>query len=111
VISAADAGNEQARLAYEVYVYRIQTSVAAMTAAMEGLDGLVFSGGAGEASSRLRADTCSRLGFLGLRLDDSRNEGIRGDGSVSPDGAAPVVLVVEAREDLEIARHARALLG
>jgi len=111
VISAADAGNEQARLAYEVYVYRIQTSVAAMTAAMEGLDGLVFTGGAGEASSRLRADTCSRLGFLGLRLDDSRNEGIRGDGSVSPDGAAPVVLVVEAREDLEIARHARALLG
>jgi acetate kinase len=81
-----------------------------MTAAMEGLDGLVFTGGAGEASSRLRRDTCSRLGFLGVRLDDSRNEGVRGDGPVSPDGTVPAVLVVEAREDLEIARHVRALL-
>jgi acetate kinase len=111
VISAADAGGEDARLAYEIYVYRIQTNVAAMVAAMEGIDALVFTGGAGEASSRLRADTCARLGFLGIRLDDSKNKGLSGDGIASLVDTAPAVLVVEAREDIEIARHVRELLA
>jgi len=110
VISAADAGDGDARLAYEVYVYRIQTHVAAMVAAMEGVDALVFTGGAGEASWRLRADVCHRLGFLGLRLDASTNTALRGDGWVSTVGVAPAVLVVVAREDIEIARHVRELL-
>jgi acetate kinase len=111
VISAADAGGGDARLAYEIYVYRIQTNVAAMVAAMEGIDALVFTGGAGEASSRLRADTCARLGFLGIRLDDSKNKGLSGDGIASLVDTAPAVLVVEAREDIEIARHVRELLA
>jgi acetate kinase len=111
VISEKDAGDADAHLAYEVYVYRIQTSVAAMTAAMGGIDGLVFTGGAGEASSRLRADVCAGLAFLGVGLDDSRNQAVRGDGPVSPERSHPAVLVVEAREDLEIARHVRELLG
>ena len=116
VISAADQGDQDARLAYEVYVYRIQTHVAAMVAAMEGVDALVFTGGAGEASSRLRADTCARLGYLDLRLDGPRNSALgdvaqNGDGVASPVDAAPAVLVVEAREDIEIARHVRGLLA
>jgi len=110
VIDSADAGQETAQLAYDVYVYRFQTAVAAMTAAMGGIDGLVFTGGAGEASSRLRADTCVGLGFLGVGLEDARNEALLGDGIVSPPGGAPAVLVVQAREDLEIARHVRELL-
>jgi acetate kinase len=111
VISAADAGGEDARLAYEIYVYRIQTSVAAMVAAMEGIDALVFTGGAGEASSRLRADACARLGFLGIRLDGSKNKALTGDDFASLIDIAPAVLVVEAREDIEIARHVRKLLA
>jgi acetate kinase len=111
VISAADAGDEDARNAYEVYVYRIQTNVAAMVAAIEGLDALVFTGGAGEASSRLRRDTCDRLGYLDIRLDEPRNTAVDGDGFASPVDADPAVLVVEAREDIEIARHVRALLA
>ena len=111
VIEAADAGDHEARLAYEVYVYRIQTNVAAMCAAMDGLDGLVFTGGAGEASSRLRADTCAGLGFLGVRLEDKSNQTRTGDGLVSGPRAMPAVLVVQAREDLEIARHVRELLN
>jgi len=118
VIEAADAGDHEARLAYEVYADRIQTSVVAMCAAMcaamcvamDGLDGLVFTGGAGEASSRLRADTCTGLGFLGVRIEDTSNQTRTGDGLVSGPGAMPAVLVVEAREDLEIARHVRELL-
>ncbi len=111
VIDAADAGDSKARLAYEVYVYRIQTSVAAMCAAMEGIDALVFTGGAGEASSRLRADTCAGLSFLGVRLLGTTNEGCTGDGVVSPSEASPAVIVVESREDIEIVHHVRELLA
>jgi acetate kinase len=111
VIAAMDAGDPNAGLAYEVYVYRIQTSVAAMCAAMGGMDVLVFTGGAGEASPRLRADTCDGLAFLGVTLEALSNSAIQGDGLLSPQGGLPAVLVVHAREDLEIARHVRELLG
>jgi acetate kinase len=110
VIAAADGGDESALLAYEVYVYRLQTSIAAMTAAMGGLDGLVFTGGAGEASARLRGDVCAALGFLGVWLDLVRNTACHGDDVVSPPNSAASVAVVLAREDLEIARHVRDLL-
>jgi acetate kinase len=111
VIEAAGAGNQDAQLAYDVYVYRIQTSVGAMCAALRGVDGLVFTGGAGEASPRLRADVGAGLGFLGVRVDDALNLESSGDALVSAGAASPAVLVVEAREDLEIARHVRELLA
>ena len=111
VMAVMDAGDPYAGLAYEVYVYRIQTSMAAMCAAMGGMDGLVFTGGAGEASPRLRADICDGLAFLGVTLEDSGNRAMRGEGLLSPEGVLPAVLVVLAREDLEIARHVRELLG
>ena len=111
VIAAMDTGDPDAGLAYEVYVYRIQTSVAAMCAAMGGMDGLVFTGGAGEASPRLRADTCDGLAFLGVTLEASSNRAMQGEALLSPEGMLPAVLVVPAREDLEIARHVRELLG
>ena len=82
-----------------------------MCAAMDGLDGLVFTGGAGEASWRLRADTCAGLGFLGVRLEEGSNRASTGDALVSAPSVMPAVLVVEAREDLEIARYVRELLN
>jgi acetate kinase len=111
IITAADAGDEKARLAYDIFVYRIQTNVAAMCAAMEGADGLVFTGGAGEASTRLRSDVCAALRFLGFALDAAANEMTSGDRLISPRGQSPAVLVVQAREDLEITRHVRQLLA
>lgn len=109
VLVAMDAGDQDALLAYEVYVYRIQAGVAAMCAAMDGMDGLVFTGGAGEAAPRLRLDACAGLGFLGVRLDVSASQFSEGDRLISPEGENPV-LVVHAREDVEIARHVRELL-
>ncbi len=109
VLAAMDAGDPDARLAYEVYVYRIQTGVAAMCAAMGGMDGLVFTGGAGEATHRLRLDACADLGFLGVRLDVSASQFGEGDRLISPEGGNPVI-VVHAREDLEITRHVRELV-
>jgi acetate kinase len=109
-MAAMDTGDQDARLAYQVYMYRIQTGVAAMCAAMDGLDGLVFTGGAGEASARLRLDVCASLGFLGVGLQASTNQDNEGDGLVSPEAAVPAVLVVHAREDLEIVRSVRELV-
>ena len=109
VMEAMDAGDSAASLAYAVYVYRIQVSIAAMCGAMAGLDGLVFTGGAGEAEPRLRADIYAQLGFLSLVLDTSSNFMNAGDRVVSPRDRSPAALVVLAREDLEIARNVREL--
>jgi len=111
VLSAADAGDERAGLAYAVYLHRLRAGVAAMAAAMGGLDGVVFTGGAGESSARLRRDACDGLGFLGVIVDDEANEHASGDRLVSPPATAAPVVVVAAREDLEIARQVRAVLG
>ena len=114
VLEAADGGDERARLAVGVYLHRLRGAVAAMAAATGGTDALVFTGGAGEHSARLRRDACAGLGFLGIELDDARNEGATGDAPdvvVSPEHAAAAVVVVHAREDLEIAGQVRALLG
>jgi acetate kinase len=100
-----------ARLALEVYVHRLRAGIAAMVAAMDGLDALVFTGGVGENAPEVRARAVAGLGFLGLALDDARNRAARGDQDVSADGAGVHVLVIAAREDLEIARQVRAVLG
>lgn len=110
VIAAMDAGVPAAGLAYDVYVYRVQTSTAAMCAAMGGIDGLVFTGGAGEAAARLRSDICRGLEFLGIRVDPSRNDAGGTDRVVSPEGSLPAACVVHAREDLQIARQVREVL-
>jgi acetate kinase len=114
VLEAADRGDERAGVAFGVYVHRLRAQISAMVAALDGLDGLVFTGGAGEGSARLRRAACEGLGFLGVEVDAQRNEGDGGDPPdrvISPDGTAPVVLVVHAREDLEIARQVRAVLA
>ena len=109
VLSAADRGNERARLALDVYIHRLRGGVAAMAAAMGGLDAVVFTGGVGENSAVIRGETCRRLGFLGVAIDPERNDGV-GDRDVSPPDVPVRVLAVHAREDLEIARETRMLL-
>jgi len=111
VVGAADAGDARAGLAYAVYLHRLRAGVAAMAAAMDGADGVVFTGGAGENSARLRRDACRGLRFLGVGIDDDLNDVASGDRIVSPAGASTSVMVVAAREDLEIARLVREVLG
>jgi acetate kinase len=106
----AAARDDGARLALDVYVHRLRASVAAMAAALGGLDALVFTGGVGEHAWRVRAEACSGLGFLGVELDAERNERRGGDEDVAAPGSAVRVLVVESREDLEIARLVRSAL-
>jgi acetate kinase len=100
--------DEPARLALAVYVHRLRGAIAAMAAAMDGLDALVFTGGVGEHAPAVRAAAAAGLGFLGVALDDGRNAATSDTEVGAPD--APVrTVVVTAREDLEIARQVREL--
>lgn len=111
VLAASDAGDERSALALAVYVHRLRAAVAAMAAAMDGMDALVFTGGVGERSWRVREEACRGLGHLGVRLDEPRNRSAEPDVAVSTDGAPVAVLVVAAREDLQMAREVRRLVG
>jgi acetate kinase len=112
VLEAADAGHEAARLAIEVYVHRLRGAVASMAAAMGGVDALAFTGGVGENSARIRAAVCERLAFLGVAIDDDLNAGSNSDDAVIGPAADGVgVVVVHAREELEMAREARVVLS
>jgi acetate kinase len=111
VIERADRGDATAALAFGVYLHRLRAGIAAMAAALGGIDVLVFTGGAGWRSARLRAEACAPLGFLGVELDEAANAAeVLADRVVSPPGARVGVVVVEAREDLEIAAATRAVL-
>ncbi len=111
VVERAGAGDPRAGLALDVYLHRLVQGVAAMTAALGGLDALVFGGGVGQNSARVREGAVERLRFLGLRLDRARNEEGTGDRRIEPAGQPLAVLVVATREDLEMARETRELLG
>ena len=102
--------DEEARLALAVYQHRLRAGIAAMTAALGGLDALVVTGGVGENSAEVRAGAAAGLGWLGVRVEAAANAGLTGDGDVSAAGAAVRTLVVHSREDLEIARQVRRTL-
>jgi acetate kinase len=103
-------GSQAARLALEVYVHRLRAAIGAMTASLDGLDVLAFTGGVGEGSARVRELAVAGLSFLGLAIDSERNAGSLPDRDVSAPGATAVTLVIRAREDREIARQVRAVL-
>jgi len=111
VQAAADRGEQQAQTALAVYVHRLRREIAAMAAAMNGLDALVFTGGIGEHQPRLRAAAVTGLTFLGLALDPNRDQQDGGDADISHADAAAHTLVITAREDLEIAQQIRTLFA
>jgi acetate kinase len=94
VLAARAAGNHRAGIAIDVYIHRLRAGIAAMVAAIGGIDALAFTGGVGENAAQIRQEACAGLGFLG----------------VGPAGPTPV-LCVPAREDLEIATQTRAALS
>src|SRR6266536_1834341 len=108
---AAEAGDPRARLALDVYMHRLRRETAAMAAAMDGLDALVFTGGVGEHQPAVRAEAAAGLGFLGVRVDYGRNTDAQGDADITAEGAPVRTLVITAREDLEVARQVRARLA
>ena len=122
VLAAETAGDAAAHLAVEVYLHRLRAGIAAMAAALDGLDALVFTGGVGENAPAVRERAAAGLGFLGIRIDPAANGGSApqatsptgpttvGDREIGAAGAPARAFVVAAREDLEIAREVRSVL-
>ena len=108
--AAAKAGNKRAELAIDVFAYRVAKYVGAYTAAMNGVDNIVFTAGIGENAGLVRTKVCSYLGYLGITIDEEAN-GKRGEEIVisTPDSKVKV-LVVPTNEELAIARETVALV-
>jgi len=104
------AAHEAFALARDVYVHRLRAGVAAMAAALGGIDALAFTGGVGERSAEVRQRAADGLAFVGVSLDRARNHEPPADGEISAAGAGVRTLVLAAREDLEIARQVRGVL-
>jgi acetate kinase len=106
VQAAAIAGDQVAEAALAVYRHRLRHYIGAYLAQLGGLDALVFTAGVGENNVLLRRRVLAGLGFLGLSVDDDRNElASKAARFISPEGAPVAVLVIPTNEELEIARQ------
>lgn len=112
LIKAENEGNERAALALDMFAYQCKKYVGAYSAAMGGLDCLVFTAGVGENTPTVRADICEDMAFLGIELDEEKNAQ-RNDGTVreiSKPSSRVKVLVVPTNEEVVIARETAELL-
>lgn len=109
---AAEAGDERAIAALDVYLHRIRGYVGNYLAQLGGVDAIVFTAGVGENSAFVRAGALAGLGFLGIEVDAARNASKeRGSRTISPASSPVAVLVVPTNEELEIARQTAALVS
>lgn len=109
--SAGKAGNERAKLAIEMYNYRIRKYIGAYAAAMNGCDIIVFTAGVGENQASMREEVCKNLTYLGVEIDVEKNKGIHGDEAViSTPNSKVTVAVIPTDEELMIATDTMALL-
>ena len=105
VEEAAEAGNERAKLALDMYQYRVKKYIGSYTAAMGGVDVIIFTGGIGENADEMRKSITSNFEYLGLEFDDSKNKGVRGkEVELSKDSSKVKVWIVPTDEELVIAR-------
>jgi acetate kinase len=105
VLAGKAAGNADCVLAFDVFIHQLCREIAAMTAAVGGLDVLVMTGGIGEHAPLVRSRVADRLAYLGVKINASTNEVVHGDADISAAHASARTVVVTAREDLEITRQ------
>ncbi|MBE3558461.1 MAG: acetate kinase [Ktedonobacteraceae bacterium] len=110
VLQAIENGNERARLALDIYIYRLRYFIGAMIASLGGIDVLTFTGGVGENAAQVRARTCEAFGFLNLKLDPQKNAASPADQDIAAPDSSVRVLIVHTEEDWEIARECWHLL-
>ena len=108
---AVAEGDKKAKIALEVFAYRVAKYIGAYAAAMNGVDDIVFTAGIGENVSYVREQVCSYLGYLGVELDPDANEKFRGEqGEITKPGCKVRVFVIPTNEELAIARETLALV-
>ena len=111
VLALRAQGDEAARLAFDVYAYRIRKYVGAYAAVLGSIDAVVFTAGVGQHSPELRATSLAGLEMLGIEIDLARNAGpLHGPSTVSTDASRVEVLVVPTNEEWEIARQTTAVI-
>ena len=106
-------GDPRAKLAYDMYIYRIQRAVGEMVAALQGVDALVFTATIGERNAEIRRDIVSGLGYLGFKINDTKNDDGLGDAQhclVSAPSSKPIY-VIATDETAAMIRRAKILLG
>jgi acetate kinase len=105
IVSAMTEGNARAKLAFDIFVHRLRSSIGSMIATLGGIDALIFTAGIGENSPEVRSAACSTFAFLGLKLDALKNESAKPDTDISAPDSKIRVLVIEAQEDWAIAKE------
>lgn len=111
IFQANQDGNERAKLAFEMYCYRVRKYVGSYAAAMNGCDIIVFTAGVGENQADMRESVCSGLSFMGVEIDIEKNKTIHGEEAViSTPNSKVTVVVVPTDEELMIASDTLALL-
>lgn len=101
--TAADEGNERAKLALDMFIYSVTKLIGAYAAAMGGVDAVVFTAGIGENDAAIREKVVENLGFMGIKIDHEKNK-IRGEkADVTGEGATVKTLVIPTNEELMIA--------
>ena len=112
LIKAYEDGSDRARLALEMYAYRIKKYIGMYAAAMNGVDLLIFTGGIGENASLVRSMCCREMGYLGIEFDDERNRSVIGrEGELSGRNSRVKVLCVPTNEELVIARDTARIIN
>ncbi|MCF0188878.1 MAG: acetate kinase [Bacteroidaceae bacterium] len=110
ILAGEKAGNNRARLAKQMYTYRIKKYIGAYAAAMGGVDIILFTGGAGENQWEVREGATSGLEFMGVRMDADKNRACRAtEAIISADGSPVTVCVIPTDEELMIALDTQAL--
>lgn len=111
ITAAAQNGDKRAQLAREMLIYQIKKYIGAYAAAMNGLDAVLFTGGIGENSDDVRKEVCENMEFLGLKLDNAANDGVRGQlKKISAADSKVEAWIVPTNEELLIARDTLALV-
>lgn len=105
ITDAKDKGNERAKLAFDIFVYRVKSTIGAYTAAMNGVDVIAFTGGIGENASVVREAILKDMEFFGIDFDEKAND-VRGkDTIITKEGSKTVCIVIPTNEELMIAKE------
>ena len=108
---AMNAGDKKAKIAMDVFSYRVAKYIGSYAAAMNGVDDIVFTAGIGENDDYVREEVCKYLGFLGVDFDSEVNKGLRGkEAELTKEGSKVKVFVIPTNEELAIARETLALV-
>jgi acetate kinase len=103
--AAMEQGNDRAKLAYDMFIHRLQIALGGMIASLGGVDAIAFTAGIGENAPYVRADVCAAFGFMGVAVDPQKNERSPQDLEISTGDASVRVFAVHTQEDWEIAQE------